>query len=51
MRKRLPSERVTYDLGITNSGVVRLAPFGTAPMAVVDGTRAQDPLRGYHHCP
>jgi hypothetical protein len=37
-----PSERVTYDLGITNTGVMRLAPFGTAPMAVVDGTLSQD---------
>jgi hypothetical protein len=37
-----PSEQVTYDLGIANTGVVRLAPFGTAPMAVIDGTRSQD---------
>jgi hypothetical protein len=37
-----PSEQVTYDLGITNTGVFHLAPFGTAPMAVVDGTRSQD---------
>jgi hypothetical protein len=31
-----PSEQVTYDLGISNAGVIRLAPFGTPPMAVVD---------------
>jgi len=37
-----PSEQVTYDLGITNTGVVHLAPFGTSPMAVIDGTRSQD---------
>jgi hypothetical protein len=28
---------VTYDMGITPRGVIRLAPYGTAPMAVVDG--------------
>jgi hypothetical protein len=28
---------VTYDMGITSRGVIRLAPYGTAPMAVVDG--------------
>jgi Uncharacterized protein conserved in bacteria (DUF2330) len=32
-----PSENVTYDLGISNDGVIRLAPFGRAPMSVVDG--------------
>jgi len=32
-----PHTTVTYDLGITSTGVIRLAPFGTAPMAVVDG--------------
>jgi hypothetical protein len=32
-------EQVTYDLGVSNAGVIRLAPFGTAPMNVVD--RAQ----------
>jgi len=29
-----PSEQVTYDLGISTSGVIHLAPFGTPPMAV-----------------
>ena len=29
---------VTYDLGVTPRGVIRLAPFGTPPMAVVDNT-------------
>jgi hypothetical protein len=29
-----PDDAVTYDLGITSSGVIRLAPFGTAPMAI-----------------
>jgi Uncharacterized protein conserved in bacteria (DUF2330) len=33
-----PSEKVTYDLGVSNDGVIRLALFGTPPMAVVSGT-------------
>jgi hypothetical protein len=37
-----PSEKVTYDLGISNLGVIHLAPFGTSPMAVVDGARAHE---------
>src|SRR5438105_3368769 len=28
---------VTYDLSVTPMGVVKLAPFGTAPMSIVDG--------------
>jgi hypothetical protein len=32
-----PSEKVTYDLGISNDGVIHLVPFGTPPMTVVDG--------------
>jgi Uncharacterized protein conserved in bacteria (DUF2330) len=32
---------VTYDLGIGTNGVIRLAHFGTPPMAVVDGPAAQ----------
>src|SRR6266566_5157846 len=37
-----PESAVTYDLGISPNGVLRLAHFGTPPMAVVDGpaTRA-----------
>jgi hypothetical protein len=38
-----PSEQVHYDLGISNAGIIRLAPYGTAPMAVIDGSRSQDP--------
>ena len=37
-----PESTVTYDLGVTSRGVIRLAPFGTAPMAVVDGQAARD---------
>ncbi|HEU5227768.1 MAG TPA: DUF2330 domain-containing protein [Ktedonobacteraceae bacterium] len=36
-----PSSTVTYDMGVSKSGVIRLAPFGTAPMAVVDGQIAR----------
>ena len=32
-----PASAVTYDLGVSSTGVLRLAPFGTPPMAVVDG--------------
>ena len=37
LRLDAPSAAVTYDLGVSSSGVIRLAPYGTAPMAVVDG--------------
>jgi hypothetical protein len=32
-----PSEEVTYDMGVTSRGVIRISPFGTAPMAVGGG--------------
>ena len=38
-----PDAKVTYDLGITSRGVIQLAPFGTPPMAVVDGQASQLP--------
>jgi hypothetical protein len=37
------NDTVTYDLGVSSAGVIRLAPYGTAPMAVVDGNQAKDP--------
>src|SRR6266568_3260688 len=37
-----PDTTVTYDMGITPNGVIRLAPFGTAPMAVVDGQTSRE---------
>lgn len=37
-----PDTKVTYDMGISSTGVIRLAPFGTAPMAVVDGQMARE---------
>jgi uncharacterized protein DUF2330 len=40
-----PDTTVTYDLGVSNDGVIHLAPFGTAPMAVVD--RAGGGLPGW----
>src|SRR5712692_11629459 len=36
-----PEPTVTYDLGVSPSGVIRLAPYGTPPMAVVDGQSSQ----------
>jgi hypothetical protein len=32
-----PSEEVTYDMGVTSRGVIRIAPFGTTPMAIGGG--------------
>src|SRR6266496_26846 len=36
-----PDSTVTYDLGVSPKGVIRLAHFGTPPMAVVDVPAAQ----------
>ncbi len=38
-----PEPTVTYDLGVSPSGVIRLAPYGTPPMAVVDGQSSHEP--------
>ncbi|GAC1461780.1 MAG: hypothetical protein PVSMB4_20310 [Ktedonobacterales bacterium] len=35
-----PERLVTYDLGVTSLGVIRLAPFGTPPMAIGDAGSA-----------
>ena len=32
-----PDSQVTYDMSITPMGVIKVAPFGTRPMAIVDG--------------
>jgi hypothetical protein len=37
-----PASVVTYDLGIDQAGVIRLAPFGTPPKAVVDGQASHE---------
>lgn len=37
-----PSSTINYDMGISSTGVIRLAPYGTAPMAVVDGQRSHE---------
>ena len=37
-----PDAAVTYDMGISPTGVIRLAPFGTPPMAVVDAQRSRE---------
>jgi hypothetical protein len=34
-----PSEQVSYDMGVSTSGVIHLAPFGTPPMEVGRDTR------------
>jgi hypothetical protein len=34
--------QVTYDMAVAPSGVIRLAPYGTAPDAVVEGPKAHD---------
>jgi hypothetical protein len=33
-----PDAKVTYDMSVTPMGVVKVAPFGTKPMAIVDGS-------------
>jgi uncharacterized protein DUF2330 len=41
-----PDTKVTYDMGVSSTGVIRIAPFGTAPMAVVDGVASRElPVR------
>jgi hypothetical protein len=36
-----PDSKVTYDMSVTPMGVVKVAAFGTKPMAIVDGSTAQ----------
>jgi len=36
-----PDTKVTYDMSLTPMGVVKVAPFGTNPMAIVDGTKGR----------
>src|SRR5205823_6478646 len=33
-----PDGKVTYDMSVTPMGIVKVAAFGTKPMAIVDGT-------------
>lgn len=41
-----PDTKVTYDMGVSSTGVIRIAPYGTAPMAVVDGVSSREwPVR------
>jgi hypothetical protein len=37
-----PEPKVTYDMGVSPTGVIRIAPYGTAPMAVVDGVASRE---------
>ena len=40
-----PDDKVTYDMSVTPMGIVKVAPFGTEPMAIVDGiSNANRPL-------
>ena len=39
-----PDSKVTYDMSVTPMGVVKVAPFGTRPMAIVDGTANAQPV-------
>ncbi len=40
-----PDDKVIYDMSVTPMGIVKVAPFGTKPMAIVDGTStANQPL-------
>src|SRR5207249_268817 len=40
-----PDDKVTYDMSVTPMGIVKVAPFGTEPMAIVDGaSTANRPL-------
>jgi hypothetical protein len=38
-----PENAVTYDLGVSSRGVIRLAPFGTPPMQVADDASSSIP--------
>jgi hypothetical protein len=41
-----PEPQVTYDMGVSSTGVIRIAHYGTAPMAVVDGVASREaPVR------
>jgi hypothetical protein len=39
-----PDSKVTYDLSVTPMGVVKVAPFGTKPMSIVDSTAVDQPI-------
>src|ERR1700693_158664 len=36
-----PDDKLTYDMSVTPMGIVKVAPFGTKPMAIVDGNATQ----------
>src|SRR5437773_5499253 len=39
-----PDTKVTYDMSVTPMGVIKVAPFGTKPMAIVDASRSTRPV-------
>jgi hypothetical protein len=40
-----PASRVTYDLGVTSTGLMHLTYFGTSPMTAIDKVEAKAPLK------
>jgi len=46
-----PDEQVSYDMSVTPLGVVKVAPFGTKPMAIVDGPTATQTASGLPTAP
>lgn len=46
-----PEEDVTYDLSVTSSGIIKLAPFGTAPMAIAAAPKQPGMWSALPHLP
>jgi hypothetical protein len=46
-----PETSVNYDLGVTSQGVIQLAPFGTAPMAVAADVASPSIISVLPHLP
>jgi hypothetical protein len=46
-----PGQTVTYDMGITPMGVIKLARYGTKPMAIVEGVLPSSPPHTYPTLP
>jgi hypothetical protein len=46
-----PESAVTYDLGVTDAGVIKLAPYGTPPMQVGANAAADGLIASWPHLP
>jgi hypothetical protein len=46
-----PGQTVTYDMGITPMGVIKLARYGTKPMAIVEGVSPTNHTPSYPTLP